>query len=80
MVEVNDFKDDPLEKKGWQRRCILDESRLSEVVKMYEELGLEVLVKEIEPGNMKSSESCTECEIGKLKVVYTRPKKVKENR
>ena len=74
MVEVTDFKNDPLEKEGWQRRSILDEPRLSEVVKMYEELGLEVFVREIDPELLDAPKSCIESVVGKFKVVYTRPK------
>lgn len=74
MVDVEDFKEDPLIKEGWQRRSILDEPRLSEVVSMYEELGLEVLVTEIDPDLIDAPESCIEGVVGKSKVVYTRLK------
>jgi signal recognition particle subunit SEC65 len=75
MVEVTDLKEDPLEKKGWRRRSILEEPRLSEVMQMYKDLGLEVLVKDVKPEDLKLPESCTECIDGKFKVIYTRPKK-----
>ncbi len=75
MVDVSDFKNDPLEKEGWERRSILDEPRLSEVVKMYEELGLEVLVTDFDSEKIDAPESCSDCVDEQLKVVYTRAKK-----
>ena len=77
MVEVTDFKDDPLKKEGWQRRSILDEPRLSEVVKMYEDVGLEVLVTDFNPEHANGCKTCLECQPGKFKVVYTRPREGK---
>ena len=79
MVDVSDFKEDPLEKEGWERCSILDGSRLSEVVKMYEELGFEVLVTEFDPEKIDASESCSDCVDEQLKVVYTRAKKEEES-
>ena len=73
MVEVTDLKEDPLEKEGWQRRSILDEPRLGEVVKMYEEMGLEVMVIDFKPELAEGCKTCLDCSTGKLKVVYTRP-------
>lgn len=67
---------DPLEKEGWLKRSILDEPRLSEVVAMYKELGLEVKIVGIEPGQ---GDRCTVCMDGtpeKYKIVYTREMKV----
>ncbi len=77
MVEVTDLKYDPLENEGWERRSIHDEPRLSEVVKMYEEMGLEVLVISPEPDLKEGCKACVTGQPEKLKVVYTR-KKVKE--
>lgn len=74
MVEVTDFKDDPLEKEGWRRRSILDEPRLSEVVKMYQEMGLEVLVVDLDHRLVEGCKNCIEHQPGRLKVVYTRPR------
>ena len=78
MVDVSDLKEDPLEKEGWQRRSILDEPRLSEAVKMYEELGFEVLVTEFDSELFDAPEGCFDCVDGQLKVVYTRPRKGEE--
>ncbi len=75
MVEAADFKEDPLEKEGWQRRSILDEPRLGEVVKMYEDMGLEVLVTDLKPELAEGCKTCIDGQAGKLKVVYTRSRK-----
>ena len=75
MVEVTDFKDDPLEKEEWQRRSILDEPRLGEVVNMYENMGLEALVTDFNPEHADKCKTCLECQPRKFKVVYTRPRK-----
>ena len=73
MVEVADFKDDTLEKEGWQRRSILDEPRLGEVVKGYEDMGLEVLMTDLKP---ELAEGCKTCIDGQaFKMIYTRPGK-----
>ena len=57
---------------GWQKRNVVDEPRLSELVELYVSLGFEVLV---EPVDLESEE-CTECMKAapeKYKVIYTRP-------
>ena len=74
MVEITDIKENPLEKEGWQRRSILDEPRLSEVIKMYEDMGLEITVVDFELELAEGCKTCLDCPSGKLKVVYTRPK------
>ena len=58
--------------KGWTRRGIYDDPRLTQILKMYEEIGfsvkLEPLRPELEPG-------CTECikqNPDKYKVLYTK--------
>jgi fructose-1,6-bisphosphatase/sedoheptulose 1,7-bisphosphatase-like protein len=75
MVDVTDIKSRKLEKKGWVRRSILDEPRLSEVVMMYKEMGLEVMVIDMDPDIADGCKTCVMGHKGKLKVVYTRKKK-----
>jgi len=73
MADAEDFPGDRLEREGWLRRSILAEPRLGEVVAMYEELGLEVKVVDLDP----SLEVCGECvkdQDGALKTVYTKGK------
>lgn len=45
-------------KAGWGKRATYDEPRLSEIVEMYEEIGLEV---HLEPVDLQNDEGCTDC-------------------
>jgi len=72
MVEATDLTEGELENAGWERRSILDGARLEEAVRMYEELGFEVLVREVGPDDLKDSNSCIDCYACSLKVIYTR--------
>ena len=67
----------PPEEGGWERRSILDEPRLSEVVEGYLQLGLEVKVTELSPALALECTVCLEGQEGRYKVVYTRPGKQK---
>ena len=63
---------------GWVRRCILDNHRVSERVEMYESIGFEVMVKDVDPEQLPE-EYCKECFIAnpeKYKIIYTRKKVV----
>lgn len=72
MVDSDELTDDELTGQGWERRSILDISRLDEVVEMYRELGFEVLVRDFDPTMVTDPDSCIECTDDKVKVVYTR--------
>lgn len=74
MAAVKAGQDD-LEKAGWLKRSILDEPRLSEVVAMYKELGLEVKVVDAEPENVDGCTVCLDGAPQRYKVVYTREPK-----
>jgi hypothetical protein len=61
---------------NWVRRCILDNHRISEQVEMYESIGFEVMVKDVDPDHLPQ-EYCKECYIAnpeKYKILYTRKK------
>ena len=61
---------------GWIKRCILDNYRVSEQVEMYESIGFEVIVKDIDPEQLPE-EYCKTCYIAnpeKYKIIYTRKK------
>lgn len=63
-----------LTEEGWEMRLTIDESRLSELVEMYEELGLEV---HLEPFNRENETGCTECMNAspeRYKTIFTRKK------
>ncbi len=59
--------------EGWDVRFIGDEPRLSEVVKLYRELGFEVMVKDFQPELCSGCTACFDETLGKpVKVVYVR--------
>jgi len=65
-------REQELSKEGWTKQSTHDEPRLSDIVEMYEEIGLEVL---LEPYNPEEEPGCTECmrECSKeYKTIYTR--------
>jgi len=75
MVDVADLPEDQLEREGWERRSILDDPRLSEVVASYEEMGLEVVLKEFDGAKADGCVTCLDGSTSKLMIIYTRPGK-----
>ena len=68
------FREQTLKKKGWTKQSTHDEPRLSDIVEMYQEIGLEVL---LEPFNPDEETGCTDCmreTARNYKTIYTRPK------
>lgn len=70
-------KDAKLERQGWTRQFVADESRLSEAVELYESIGYKV---RLEPAIFdKTSEQCKKCllyqDCSKYKTIYIRAKK-----
>ena len=65
-------REQELSKEGWTRQSTHDEPRLSDIVEMYKEIGLDVL---LEPYNPDEEPGCTECMRGaarEYKTIYTR--------
>ena len=61
-------------KKGWQKQATYDDPRLSEMVQIYEEIGLEV---HLEPFHAENETGCTGCMQlmpDRFKTIYTRGK------
>jgi len=61
-----------LAREGWEKQMTYDDPRLSEIVRMYEELDFEV---HLEPFHPHEEEGCAECMKAspeKYKTVYTR--------
>lgn len=75
MASVTDLRSDALEKEGWLKRSILDEPRLSEVVAMYRELGLDVKVVDVKLGDVDGCTACLDGAMERYKIVYTRETK-----
>ena len=65
---------DDLIKNGWEKRAIYDDPRLTEMVELYEKIGLEV---HLEPINTENKDGCIVCmqqNPDRFKIVYTRKK------
>jgi len=63
-------------KTDWERRSIIDNDRVAEQVEIYESIGFEVKVKDVDPKHLPE-EYCKECLIAnpeKYKILYTRKK------
>ncbi len=58
--------------QGWQKRTTLDEPRLSEMVAMYLDIGMEVLLEPFHPEEEKGCTGCLAAFPGLYKTVYTR--------
>lgn len=73
---------EPLETRinGWEKRGIYDDPKLTQIVKMYKEIGFSVKVEPFKPGIESGIEpgietECTECikeNPDKYKVLYTK--------
>ena len=75
-------REDELVKRGWTKRFVANEPRLSEMVELYQSMGHEVHLEPLPPVNCDStsedSEECRACFRGfedQYKFIYTRPKK-----
>ena len=76
LIRTNPEED--LVQAGWEKQATYDDPRLSEMVEMYKEIGLEV---HLEPFNPENEEGCTGCmqlTPEKFKTIYTR-RKIKNN-
>jgi hypothetical protein len=59
---------------GWIRRSVLDNKRVEETVEMYESIGFEVQVKELDP-ELLPEKDCKTCFMDNpenYKIIYTR--------
>jgi multimeric flavodoxin WrbA len=66
--------EEKLIREGWEKQATYDNPRLTEMVEMYKEIGLEV---HLEPFNAKNEEGCTGCMQlmpDMFKTIYTRKK------
>jgi hypothetical protein len=66
-------KEEALEQEGWKKMTTTSEPRLTEMVELYESLGFEVRIEEVD----LEFEECTECiqlEPENTKTIYVRKK------
>ena len=75
-------REDELVKRGWTKRFVANEPRLSEMVELYQSMGHEVHLEPLSPVECDSaseeSQECRACFKGfedQYKFIYTRPKK-----
>jgi hypothetical protein len=66
--------EEKLIKEGWQKRATYDDPRLSEMVKLYEEIGLEVHLEAFHPENETGCTGCMQLLPDLFKTLYTRRK------
>lgn len=64
--------DERLAQKGWERRSVLSEPRLSEAVREYRELGFEVRLEPAQSGDPDTGcDACFPAD-GTARIIYTR--------
>ena len=61
-------------KEGWLKQATYDEPRLSEMVEMYEEIGLEVHLEPFDAENETGCTGCLQLMPDLFKTIYTRRK------
>jgi len=65
---------DKILNEGWEKRSTIDEPRLSELVKLYEELGFEVLLAPFDPDEEPGCSECMKTSPQRYRTIYTRKK------
>lgn len=73
-------REEELKSKGWEKRFIGSEPRLSEMVELYKEIGFDVLLEPLPDEDEIKAQECSEkgCTIcfqqdkEKYKIIYTR--------
>ena len=63
-------------KEGWERRATYDETRLAELVEMYQEVGYEVYLKTFEPAEETGCAECMQVAPEKYTTIFTRKQKI----
>ena len=60
--------------EGWEKKATYDDPRLSEMVAMYEEIGLEVHLEPFDAENEDGCSGCLQLSPERFKTIYTRKK------
>ena len=74
------MKKSDLEKQGWIKQTTYDDSRLNDIIEMYDEIGFEVTIAPFEPGEESGCSACMMCQPGRYKTIYTRKRTPHEDR
>jgi hypothetical protein len=64
-----------LARQGWKRQATYDEPRLSEMVDIYREIGMEVHLEPFHPDEEPGCAACMASMPEKYKTIYTRKKR-----
>jgi hypothetical protein len=72
LIQANPEED--LVQTGWEKQATYDDPRLSEMVEMYKEIGLEVHLEPFNPENEAGCTGCMKLTPEKFKTIYTRKK------
>ena len=65
--------EDRLRAEGWTKQNTMDEPRLTELVKMYKDMGLDVHLEDIHLEEMDQCDECMRIGPERYKTIYTRP-------
>lgn len=61
---------------GWKRQGTYDDPRLTEITRMYAEIGFDVLLEPFDPDERHACSECMRTSPGRYKTVYTRKKEI----
>jgi hypothetical protein len=76
IAEKRTPREEELAKEGWTRKFTASEPKLSEYVRMYQELGFEVHLEVVSPQELgQECSSCLMAECDKYRTIYTRAKR-----
>jgi hypothetical protein len=67
-------REEQLLAEGWKKQSTLDESRLSEAVQTYKEIGFEVTLVSFDPEQESSCTMCMQNTPEKYQTIFTRPR------
>jgi hypothetical protein len=62
--------------EGWQKKATYDDPRLSEMVAVYEEIGLDVHLEPFIAENEDGCSGCLQVSPDQFKTIYTRQKTI----
>jgi len=65
-------REQELLREGWERRTTYDEPRLSEMVEMYAELGLDVHLEPLDPSDPQECAECMRQQPERYRTIYVR--------
>ena len=66
--------EEKLIKEGWKKQATYDDPRLSEMVEMYRDIGLEVHLEPFSAANEPGCTGCLQVEPDQFQTIYTRRK------